>query len=72
MPLWRLSRFFSVETPRQQAGEQPADEPLGVAVIGAGAISQTVHLPVLSALATVRLLAVCDIDAVRAATVARR
>ncbi len=71
MPLRRLSMLFGVRHARQQE-ERPAGEPLGVAVIGAGMISQTVHLPVLSALAAVRLLVVCDVDAMRAAAAAKR
>ncbi|HEY8483492.1 MAG TPA: Gfo/Idh/MocA family oxidoreductase [Longimicrobiales bacterium] len=43
-----------------------------VAVLGTGAISQVVHLPILSRMPGVELRAVCDTDRAKAATIANR
>ncbi len=47
-------------------------EPLRVGVVGAGAIAQIAHLPVLAALDDVELVAVCDNDAAKAGALASR
>jgi predicted dehydrogenase len=45
---------------------------LRVGLLGVGAIAQVVHLPVLSQLANVELVAVCDVDKPRAKAIAGR
>jgi predicted dehydrogenase len=47
-------------------------ENLRVALLGVGAIAQVVHLPVLSQLENVELVAVCDVDEPRARAIAAR
>jgi predicted dehydrogenase len=46
--------------------------PLGVGVVGAGAIAQVAHLPVLSKMRGVKLLALCDNDRPKARALADR
>ena len=46
--------------------------PLRVGVIGAGAIAQTAHLPVLAKMRGVELVAICDNDRVKARSIADR
>jgi predicted dehydrogenase len=46
--------------------------PLGIGVVGAGAIAQVAHLPVLSKMRGVRLLALCDNDRPKARALADR
>jgi predicted dehydrogenase len=72
MGLRQLGMIFGARAARPAAGDLPSGPPLGVAVIGAGTISQTVHLPVLSSLSRVRLLAICDVDVARATAAAKR
>jgi predicted homoserine dehydrogenase-like protein len=47
-------------------------EKLRVGLLGVGAIAQVVHLPVLSQLEDVELVAVCDVDQPRARAIAAR
>jgi predicted dehydrogenase len=47
-------------------------EKLRVGLLGVGAIAQVVHLPVLSQLENVELVAVCDVDEPRARAIANR
>jgi predicted dehydrogenase len=47
-------------------------EKLRVGLLGVGAIAQVVHLPVLSRLDNVELVAVCDVDRPRASAIAAR
>ena len=49
-----------------------ADEPLRVALAGCGAIAQLAHLPVLSRMKGVRLVALCDNDGAKARALADR
>ena len=46
--------------------------PIGIGVVGAGAIAQVAHLPVLSKMRGVRLLAICDNDRPKARALADR
>ena len=46
--------------------------PIGIGVVGAGAIAQVAHLPVLAKMRGVRLLALCDNDRPKARALADR
>src|SRR5262245_56374222 len=47
-------------------------EPVRIGLIGAGAIVQVAHLPVLKKLKTVEVAAICDVDLVKARALAER
>jgi predicted dehydrogenase len=49
-----------------------AQEPVRVGVLGLGAIAQVVHLPVITELENVQLVAVCDADHAKAKAIAAR
>jgi predicted dehydrogenase len=47
-------------------------EPLGIAIVGAGAIAQVAHLPALTRMRGVRVVALCDNDRAKARALAER
>ena len=57
---------------RQGAGREQVNDPIRVGVIGAGAISQVAHLPVLRRLPGVEVAAICDNDSGKAQALAAR
>src|SRR5207244_11860533 len=56
----------------EAARERPVSDPVRVAVIGAGAIAQVAHLPVLRRLPGVEVCAICDSDIGKAQALATR
>src|SRR5207249_4365739 len=75
----RLDRFAAQrrdvplgELARQGTGDGEVSDPVRVAVIGAGAIAQVAHLPVLRRLPGVEVAAICDSDLGKAQALAAR
>ncbi|PYP45169.1 MAG: hypothetical protein DMD42_06130 [Gemmatimonadetes bacterium] len=60
------------ELERQGTGDGEVSDPVRVAVIGAGAIAQVAHLPVLRRLPGVEVCAICDSDIGKAQALAGR
>jgi predicted dehydrogenase len=67
-----LARSSDAQGATERAEGRSASVPLGVGVVGAGAISQMAHLPVLSKMRGVHLVALCDNDRPKARALADR
>jgi predicted dehydrogenase len=67
-----LARSSESQAATERPESRSATEPLRVGVVGAGAIAQLTHLPVLSKMRGVRLIALCDNDRPKARALADR
>jgi predicted dehydrogenase len=67
-----LARSSEPSSTTSRVERRAAGEPLRIGVVGAGAIAQLAHLPVLAKMRGVRLIALCDNDRPKARALADR
>ena len=67
-----MARSSESASARSREERREAGEPLRIGVVGAGAIAQIAHLPVLSKMRGVQLVALCDNDRPKARALADR
>ena len=67
-----MARSSESASARSREERRDAGEPLRIGVVGAGAIAQIAHLPVLSKMRGVQLIALCDNDRPKARALADR
>ncbi len=67
-----MARSSELQVVAERVDGRAATEPLRIGVVGAGAIAQVAHLPVLSKMRGVELIALCDNDRPKARALADR
>ena len=67
-----MARSSDAQSDTSREERRAAGEPLRIGVVGAGAIAQLAHLPVLSKMRGVQLVALCDNDRPKARALADR